>query len=68
MEKFGYLWISVVLFIPWFLLFYNNKNLRRRMVLSGLIFAPFATLNLWFKQDYWNAPEVFIFFFCNIDR
>ena len=62
MDKYGYLWISVILFIPWLLLFYYHKNLRRRMVLSGLIFAPFGTLNLWFKQDYWNAPEVYIFF------
>lgn len=62
MDKYGYLYISIILFIPWILIYYLNSNLRNRMIKAGLMAIPFGALNLWYKQDYWNAPEVFIFF------
>ena len=62
MEKYGYLYISFIFFIPWFLIYYYNSNLRNRMIKAGLMAIPFGALNLWYKEDYWNAPEIYVLF------
>lgn len=67
MEKYGYLYISLFLFIPWALIYFFNNNLRSRMIKAGLMAIPFGTLNLWYKEDYWNAPEVLFLYFISLD-
>ena len=62
MEKYGYLYISIIFFIPWILIYYYNSNLRNRMIKAGLMAVPFGALNIWYKEDYWNAPEILTFF------
>ena len=54
-----YLWICVLLFIPWSIIYLLKPNLRNRMIKSGLIAAPFGVIDdIWFRLDYWNAPEI----------
>lgn len=54
-----YLWICVLLFIPWGIIYFLRPHLRNRIVKSGLIAAPFGFIDdIWFREDYWNAPEL----------
>ena len=62
-----YLLISVFLFIPWGLIYYYKPNLRSRIVKSSLFAAPFGIINMWFRIDYWHAPEVFFFSFISLE-
>lgn len=60
MLDYMYLWICVLLFIPWFLIYFYRPSLRNRMVKSGLLVLPFSFIDdVWFRVDYWNAPEIF---------
>ena len=60
MLEYMYLWICILLFIPWGIIYYFRPLLRNRLVKSGLIALPFAFIDdIWFRVDYWNAPEIF---------
>lgn len=55
-----YLAICLLLFIPWTIIFYFKRDYRKRMLQTGLLAAPFGVINMWFRIDYWNAPEVLL--------
>ena len=58
MLEYMFLWICVLLFIPWALIYFPNKHLRSRMLKAGVIAIPFGVVDMWFRIDYWHAPEV----------
>lgn len=58
MGIYQYLSICLLLFIPWTIIFYFKKEFRSRMIKTGLLAAPFGVINMWFRIDYWEAPEV----------
>ncbi|AUC84501.1 hypothetical protein CW731_03945 [Polaribacter sp. ALD11] len=60
--EYMYLLVCVLLFIPWLIIFYSKNNLRNRMIKAGLMAAPFGIINMWFRLDYWNAPEIYLFY------
>ena len=68
MEKYMYLYICLLLFIPWTIIFYTKKNFRSRMIKAGLLAAPFGVINMWFRIDYWYAPEVLLLSKYNLTR
>ncbi|TMM31400.1 hypothetical protein FDT66_05395 [Polaribacter aestuariivivens] len=67
MQTYSYFLLGVFLAIPWVLIFYFKKNLRRRMLIASTIGAPFAFINSWFRIDYWNPPELFFFHIMSIE-
>lgn len=59
MLDYMYLWICVLLFIPWVIIYLLKPKLRNRIVKSGFIAIPFGVIDdIWFRLDYWNAPEI----------
>jgi len=48
-------------FIPWTLIYYFRKDVRRRMWISGLFMIPVTLLEHWCLQDYWNPPGYYLF-------
>lgn len=67
MQTYSYFLLGVFLAIPWLLIFYFKKNLRRRILIASCIGAPFAFINSWFRLDYWNPPELFFFYIMSIE-
>ena len=58
--EFMYLWLGVSFLVPWLIIYIKRPLLRSRMIKSGLIAAPFGFIeDVWFRVDYWNAPEIF---------
>ena len=67
MQTYSYFLLGVFLAIPWLVIFYFKKNLRRRMLIASFLGAPFAFINMWFRIDYWNPPELFFFHIMSIE-
>ena len=67
MQTYSYFLLGVFLAIPWLLIFYFKKSLRRRILIASFIGAPFAFINSWFRLDYWHPPELFFFYVMSIE-
>lgn len=67
MQTYSYFLLGVFLAIPWLIIFYFRKNLRRRILIASAIGAPFGFINSWFRIDYWNPPELFFFHIMSIE-
>lgn len=59
METYAYLFLDLLLFIPWLVIFTMRKDLRRKMIKGGIfggIAGPIA--EFWFHKDYWLPPVI----------
>lgn len=56
MIAYGYVIWGFIFFPLWALFFFSRKDLRRPMIMLGLIFAPQGAIYefKWFFKDYWN--------------
>lgn len=67
MLEYMYLWICLLLFIPWAIIYLYTPQLRNRMIKSGLIAIPFGVTHLWFRVDYWQPPEVLFLYIISLE-
>lgn len=66
-SDYSYLLLGLFLLIPWFMIYFLRKDLRRRIFLSSCVGAPFAFINSWFRIDYWHPPEIFFYQIMSIE-
>lgn len=57
--KSGYFVGSLILGIPYFLIFLVRKDLRREMLFGGTLLLPFALLAPFYIPEYWDPPYLF---------
>jgi hypothetical protein len=55
--KFGYLFFCLLFFIPWVALFWHRKDIRRAMLIMGLIAAIGSFLTSYYWTIDWWLPE-----------
>jgi hypothetical protein len=55
----GYLIGSLILGIPFVCIYIARKDLRREMLLGGLLLLPFAIFAPFYIPEYWNPPYYF---------
>lgn len=65
--EYMYLLLCILLFIPWGIIYYFNSELRRKMLLSGLIAIPFGVVNIWYRIDYWDPPEILFLYIISLE-
>lgn len=59
MDTYAYLLISIFSIIPFSIIYYTRKDLRARMIRSGIAAIPFGLLvEYWHFQDYWQPPTI----------
>ena len=57
--KYAWLIWSAAFLLPWAALFVARPALRRRMVWSSVLTAPFGLTEPLFVPEYWNPPSLF---------
>lgn len=57
--KYAWLIWSAAFLVPWALLFVARPALRRRMLWSSVLTAPFGLTEPLFVPEYWNPPSLF---------
>jgi hypothetical protein len=67
-HSFTYIFAIVLFFIPWTVIYYFRKDLRRRMWISGLFMIPVTLMEYWCLQDYWNPPGYYLFSFISYEN
>lgn len=58
----------IVLFFTWIALFKLRKDLRKKMILSGVAMVPTTLLEYWCKRDYWNPPGPYFLEYISIEN
>lgn len=58
-EQYVWLAASVLLLLPWLVLFLRYPQLRRTMLWASLFTAPFGLTEPLFVPEYWNPPSLF---------
>lgn len=60
MDRYTYLFISLFLFIPWFIIIFKRPDLRRKVIKTSLIGGVAGLIaNFWYFRDYWRPPSLF---------
>ena len=67
METYTYFLLGAFLIVVSCIIYYLRKDLRSRMIKVCLLAAPFGFINMWFRIDYWNPPELFFFHIMSIE-
>ncbi|MBU1102317.1 hypothetical protein KJ853_01510 [Patescibacteria group bacterium] len=57
--KYAYLFGCLILFIFWFLIFANRKDLRREMLWASFFGLPFGIIDYFLVPGYWNPESLF---------
>jgi hypothetical protein len=57
--EYAYLIGSLIMGIPWLVIFVWRKDLRPEMMFGGMLALPFALVEVFFVPRYWNPPSVF---------
>ena len=60
MDRYTYLFISLFLFIPYFIIIFKRPDLRRKVIKTSLIGGVAGLIaNFWYFRDYWRPPSLF---------
>ena len=57
----GYFAGNLIIFLPWLLIFINRRDLRKEMIIGGLLSLPLVFTAPWFIPEYWNPAYLFGF-------